>query len=141
VPRRPGPARRGDGDVRRHLSLVSRCHRRNPQLAGAPTGRSRRRTGRTAGVSSAPVTPPTGSDAIPAGDTGRREWRVWARIGLQSFGGPAAQIAVMHRVLVEEQCWLDEPEFLRALGFCMLLPGPEAMQLATYAGWRRHGVS
>jgi len=86
------------------------------------------------------VTPPAGNDAHPAGSTGRGEWRVWARIGLQSFGGPAAQIAVMHRVLVEELHWFDEPEFLRALGFCMLLPGPEAMQLATYAGWRRHGV-
>jgi chromate transporter len=86
------------------------------------------------------VTPPAGSNALPADGGGGGEWRVWARIGLQSFGGPAAQIAVMHRVLVEEQRWLDEPEFLRALGFCMLLPGPEAMQLATYAGWRRGGV-
>jgi chromate transporter len=68
------------------------------------------------------------------------DWRVWARIGVQSFGGPAAQVALMHRVLVEERRWLDEAQFLRALGFCMLLPGPEAMQLATYAGWRRGGV-
>lgn len=66
--------------------------------------------------------------------------RVFGRIGLLSFGGPAAQIAVMHRELVEERPWLSEQGFLRALSFCMLLPGPEAMQLATYAGWRLRGV-
>ncbi|WP_210526747.1 chromate efflux transporter [Rubellimicrobium arenae] len=66
--------------------------------------------------------------------------RVFLRIGLLSFGGPAAQIALMHRELVEERDWLNEPEFLRALSFCMLLPGPEAMQLATFAGWRLHGL-
>lgn len=64
----------------------------------------------------------------------------WARIGLLSFGGPAAQIALMHRVVVDEKRWLKEPQFLNALSFCMFLPGPEAMQLATYAGWRLHGV-
>lgn len=66
--------------------------------------------------------------------------RVWSKIGLLSFGGPAAQIAMMHRVLVDEKKWLGEKTFLNALSFCMLLPGPEAMQLATYAGWRLHGV-
>ena len=66
--------------------------------------------------------------------------RTFARIGLLSFGGPAAQIAVMHRILVDEKRWLTEPQFLHALNFCMLLPGPEAMQLATYAGWKLHGV-
>ena len=66
--------------------------------------------------------------------------RVFARIGLLSFGGPAAQIAVMHRELVEERPWLTEEQFLNALSFCMLLPGPEATQIATYAGWRLHGV-
>ncbi len=66
--------------------------------------------------------------------------RVWARIGLLSFGGPAAQIALMHREIVEERKWLSEDQFLNALSFCMLLPGPEAMQLATYAGWRLHGT-
>jgi chromate transporter len=65
---------------------------------------------------------------------------VFAKIGLLSFGGPAAQIALMHRVLVEERRWLGERDFLSALSFCMLLPGPEAMQLATYSGWRLHGV-
>ena len=67
-------------------------------------------------------------------------FRVFLRIGLLSFGGPAAQIAVMHRELVEERPWLTEKQFLGALSFCMLLPGPEAMQLATYAGWRLRGV-
>ena len=62
------------------------------------------------------------------------------RIGLLSFGGPAAQIALMHRVLVEERRWLSERDFLQSLSLCMLLPGPEAMQLATYAGWRLRGV-
>ncbi|MBU2532730.1 MAG: chromate transporter, partial [Alphaproteobacteria bacterium] len=66
---------------------------------------------------------------------------VWIRIGLLSFGGPAAQIALMHRMIVEERQWLAERQFLNALNFCMLLPGPEAMQLATYAGWRLHGVA
>ncbi|MGB1389517.1 MAG: chromate efflux transporter [Paracoccaceae bacterium] len=67
--------------------------------------------------------------------------RVFGRIGLLSFGGPAAQIALMHRELVEDRPWLDEDTYLRALSLCMLLPGPEAMQLATYAGWRLRGVS
>jgi len=66
--------------------------------------------------------------------------RVFGRIGCLSFGGPAGQIALMHRELVEQRPWLTEQEYLRALNFCMLLPGPEAMQLATYAGWRLHGV-
>ncbi|WP_084862309.1 chromate efflux transporter [Salibaculum halophilum] len=66
--------------------------------------------------------------------------RVFGRIGVLSFGGPAAQIALMHRELVEERPWLTEAQYLRALSFCMLLPGPEAMQLATYAGWRLRGV-
>ena len=66
--------------------------------------------------------------------------RTFARIGILSFGGPAGQIALMHREIVEERQWLSEKEFLAALNFCMLLPGPEAMQLATYAGWKQHGV-
>lgn len=67
--------------------------------------------------------------------------RVFGRIGVLSFGGPAAQIALMHKELVEDRPWLTEPQFLRALSFCMLLPGPEAMQLATYSGWRLRGVT
>ena len=66
--------------------------------------------------------------------------RVFGRIGVLSFGGPAAQISLMHDALVDREAWLSEDEFLRALSFCMLLPGPEAMQLATYAGWRVGGV-
>lgn len=66
--------------------------------------------------------------------------RVFGRIGLLSFGGPAAQIALMHKELVEQRDWLSEEQFLRALSFCMLLPGPEAMQLATYAGWKKSGI-
>ncbi|MDF1727233.1 MAG: chromate efflux transporter [Sulfitobacter sp.] len=71
----------------------------------------------------------------------REMGRVFGRIGLLSFGGPAAQIALMHRELVEERPWLDEETYLRALSLCMLLPGPEAMQLATYAGWRMRGMA
>lgn len=66
--------------------------------------------------------------------------KVWAKIGLLSFGGPAAQIAMMHREIVETRNWLSEKQYLNALSFCMLLPGPEAMQLATYAGWRLNGT-
>ena len=65
--------------------------------------------------------------------------RAWAKIGLLSFGGPTAQIALMHRIVVEQKKWLSEAQFLNALSFCMLLPGPEAMQLGTYVGWRLHG--
>ena len=66
--------------------------------------------------------------------------RVWGYIALNSFGGPAGQIAVMHREIVERRKWLDEKRFLHALNYCMLLPGPEAQQLATYIGWLMHGV-
>ena len=66
--------------------------------------------------------------------------KVWAHIGLLSFGGPAGQIALMHRMLVEERRWISESRFLHALNYCMLLPGPEAQQLATYIGWLLHGT-
>jgi chromate transporter len=66
--------------------------------------------------------------------------KVWAKIGVLSFGGPAGQIALMHKEVVETRNWLSERQFLNALSFCMLLPGPEAMQLATLAGWRLHGT-
>jgi chromate transporter len=66
--------------------------------------------------------------------------RTWMRIGLLSFGGPAGQIAVMHRILVEEKRWIGESRFMHALNYCMLLPGPEAQQLATYIGWLLHGT-
>ena len=80
------------------------------------------------GTDRAPVDSPTFAEATA----------VWMRIGLLSFGGPAGQIALMHHVLVEEKKWIDEGRFLHALNFCMLLPGPEAQQLATYVGWRLH---
>lgn len=75
-------------------------------------------------------TPPTLSQAL----------RVWTKIGVLSFGGPAAQIAMMHHEVVDDKKWLTEKQFLNALSFCMLLPGPEAMQLATYTGWRLNGT-
>jgi chromate transporter len=65
-------------------------------------------------------------------------FRVWLRVASLSFGGPAGQIAVMHRILVEEKNWISEGRFLHALNYCMLLPGPEAQQLATYVGWLMH---
>src|SRR3979411_3416776 len=64
--------------------------------------------------------------------------RAWVRVALLSFGGPAGQIAVMHRILVEEKRWIGETRFLHALNYCMLLPGPEAHQLAIYIGWLLH---
>ena len=67
-------------------------------------------------------------------------FKVWFKIGCINFGGPAGQIAMMHRIVVDEKKWIDEPRFLHALNFCMLLPGPEAQKLATYIGWLLHGV-
>src|SRR5438105_3931257 len=64
----------------------------------------------------------------------------WLKLGFISCGGPAGQIAIMHRVLVDEKKWIEESRFLHALNFCVLLPGPEAQKLATYAGWLLHGV-
>ncbi len=77
-----------------------------------------------------PAAPPTLRSAVPT----------WAYVGLNSFGGPAGQIAVMHRVVVDERRWVDEKRFLHALNFCMVLPGPEALQLAVYLGWVMNGV-
>lgn len=79
------------------------------------------------------------ADTAPPHPTLAEATAVWARIGLLSFGGPAGQIALMHRELVEERRWIAESRFLHALNFCMLLPGPEAQQLATYVGWLLHG--
>ncbi len=67
-------------------------------------------------------------------------FRFWMKLGFISFGGPAGQIAVMQRELVEQKKWIDQDDFLHALNYCMLLPGPEAQQLATYIGWRLHGI-
>ncbi|SCW94523.1 chromate transporter [Sphingobium faniae] len=79
-----------------------------------------------------------GSTAQDHGITFGDAARVWARIASLSFGGPAGQIAVMHRILVEEKRWIGEERFLHALNYCMLLPGPEAQQLAAYIGWLLH---
>ncbi|MEI6240641.1 MAG: chromate efflux transporter [Planctomycetia bacterium] len=70
----------------------------------------------------------------------KADWPTWLMVGATGFGGPAGQIAILHREVVERRQWLDEEEFLAALKVCMLLPGPEAQQLATYAGWRRGGL-
>ncbi|HMP63855.1 MAG TPA: chromate transporter, partial [Phenylobacterium sp.] len=78
------------------------------------------------------------SPSVPHGVSFREALWVWTRIALLSFGGPAGQIAVMHRILVEEKRWIGDGRFLHALNFCMLLPGPEAQQLATYLGWLMH---
>ena len=97
-----------------------------------------------------PASPPTpaesaGTPPAPGARPGltvsfREACGAWVRVAAQSFGGPAGQIAVIHRIVVEEKRWLGERRFLAALGYCMLLPGPEAQQLATYVGWKLHGV-
>ncbi|MFM8891017.1 MAG: chromate transporter, partial [Planctomycetia bacterium] len=69
------------------------------------------------------------------------DWRTWLMIGATGFGGPAGQVAILHREVVERKRWLGEEEFLAAMRLCMLLPGPEAQQLATYVGWRRGGLA
>lgn len=78
------------------------------------------------------------SASDPAVPSFREATKVWARIGLLSFGGPAGQIALMHKELVEDRRWIGEQRFLHALNYCMVLPGPEAQQLATYIGWLMH---
>ena len=82
----------------------------------------------------------TNTEGVNLSPTFSESLRVWLRIAALSFGGPAGQIAVMHRILVEEKRWLSESRFLHALNYCMLLPGPEAMQLVTYSGWLLNGV-
>jgi chromate transporter len=79
---------------------------------------------------------PAGIPAVPF----RSALRAWVKVAAYSFGGPAGQIAVLHRVVVDERKWLTEDRFIHALSYCMLLPGPEAQQLATYVGWLLHGV-
>src|SRR3954470_4948777 len=79
---------------------------------------------------------PDGSGVVPL----RTATRAWFLVSLQTFGGPAGQIAVMQRLLVEERRWIGQQRFLFALSFCTLLPGPEAQQLATYMGWLLNGI-
>jgi chromate transporter len=80
------------------------------------------------------VTAPQMPATVPFGEA----LRFWLKLGFISFGGPAGQIAIMHRELVEQRRWISEKRFLHALNYCMLLPGPEAQQLATYIGWLLH---
>jgi chromate transporter len=87
-------------------------------------------------VSTKPAPPPTGRDVIPL----RAATKAWFQISLQTFGGPAGQIAVMQRTLVDEKRWIGQRRFLHALNYCMLLPGPEAQQLAIYTGWLLNGI-
>jgi chromate transporter len=82
--------------------------------------------------------PPVASAEHPHGVSFRDAFWVWCRVACLSFGGPAGQIAVMHRIIVEERKWIGETRFLHALNYCMLLPGPEAQQLAVYIGWLMH---
>lgn len=89
--------------------------------------------------SSIPVLAQTSETPSPA-PSFREALRFWVKLGFISFGGPAGQIAIMHTELVDRKRWISEPLFLHALNFCMLLPGPEAQQLATYLGWRLHGA-
>lgn len=77
----------------------------------------------------------------PAGPSRRESFRFWLKLGFISFGGPAGQIAIMHREVVERRRWLDDRAFMHALNVCMLLPGPEALQLAIWLGWRLHGAA
>jgi chromate transporter len=86
------------------------------------------------------TTAPTEPTRMPRGVAFGEALRFWLKLGFVSFGGPAGQIAIMHRELVERRRWISEGRFLHALNFCMLLPGPEAQQLATYIGWLLHRV-
>ncbi len=85
----------------------------------------------------------TSTSTNTAGETQptfREFFLVWLKIGCINFGGPAGQIAMMHRIVVDEKKWIEEARFLHALNFSMLLPGPEAQKLATYIGWILHGI-
>ena len=119
--------------LRRFLSLGAGCGRRKPQLADS----GRRWPGMSATVTRTAAIPP--DEIAPAhGVSFAEAFKVWLRVALLSFGGPAGQIAVMHRIVVEERRWISEARFLHALNYCHLLPGPEAQQLAIYIGWLMH---
>src|SRR5271170_81826 len=114
-----------------------------PSIAGLATRARKRTTGRRTrrgpDVTDTIALSPDQSREQPAhGDSIGEASGVWLRVAALSFGGPAGQIAVMHRILVEEKRWVSESRFLHALNYCMLLPGPEAQQLATYIGWLMH---
>ncbi len=132
---RPGAARCRDGHLRRALSLGARRHGRDAQLA-VPGRRGAPGAGMTGGAMPAGAAPAVG----PAPSLARAA-PVWGRIGLLSFGGPAAQIALMQDEIVTRRGWVPASSFDRGLAFAMMLPGPEAQQLATWLGWRLHGVA
>src|ERR1700760_660156 len=111
--------------------MVPRRDRRDAQLADeqAESGRM------TDAIETAPSA--TRNRPFPSM---RDAFLVWLKVALLSFGGPAGQIAVMHRILVDEKRWVSESRFLHALNYCMLLPGPEAQQLTIYIGWLLHRI-
>lgn len=84
------------------------------------------------------VLPQSDSPSVVASVSFWQAFRFWLKLGFISFGGPAGQIAMMHQELVDNRRWISEGRFLHALNFCMVLPGPEAQQLATYIGWLMH---
>src|SRR5580692_8462917 len=93
----------------------------------------------SASAPSSPTAVSPSEQVLPAHGVSLAEaFKVWLRVALLSFGGPAGQIAVMHRILIEERRWISEARFLHALNYCHLLPGPEAQQLAIYIGWLMH---
>jgi len=92
-------------------------------------------TGNNHDMNSTPAPAPT---EAPAAVPFSEAFRFWLKLGFISFGGPAGQIAIMHQELVERRRWISERRFLHALNYCMVLPGPEAQQLATYIGWLMH---
>src|SRR6476659_1604942 len=117
-----------------------------PCIAGAGMQPARPTTGRApsrepdVNDDAATRTSTTARELPSHGVSLREAFWTWMRVAALSFGGPAGQIAVMHRILVEEKRWIGEERFLHALSYCMLLPGPEAQQLATYIGWLLHGT-
>src|SRR5699024_1807600 len=108
--------------------LARDYRRRGLQLVSAIGRGQRSAMASLVQVPGGPVTSPTFAQAL----------RVWVKIGLLSFGGPTGQIALMHQELVERRRWISDSRFLHALNYCMLLPGPEAQQLAVYVGWLLH---
>src|SRR5262245_12166273 len=116
--------------LRRALRLVPRCGGGDPWLAAGRDGEDRPMSVRT----EAPDVTLPPADSVTLGEA----TRLWFKVGCLGFGGPAGQIALMHRLVVDEKRWVGEERFLHALNYCMLLPGPEAQQLAIYLGWLLH---
>ena len=115
--------------------MVPGRNRRDPQLVFPQGETEDEGPGVTDVIANAPIPAAPSTPGMP---TMTEAFRVWLRVAMLSFGGPAGQIAVMHRIIVEEKNWVSENRFLHALNYCMLLPGPEAQQLATYIGWLLH---